>query len=59
MVDANRRLVPVHEQQVAIRRIHALHTKGISLRAISADLAKRGIKLSHVTIGRVLNEPSR
>jgi putative DNA-invertase from lambdoid prophage Rac len=55
-VDANRRLVPVREQQVAIRRIHTLHTKGLSLRAISADLAKRGIKLSHVTIGRVLKE---
>jgi putative DNA-invertase from lambdoid prophage Rac len=58
-VGPNRKLVPVKEQQAAIRRIYALHTKGFSLRAISADLAKRGIKLSHVSVGRVLSEPSR
>ena len=54
-IGANRQLVPVKEQQAAIKRIHALHAKGHSLRAISADLAKRGTKLSHVAVGRVLS----
>ncbi len=53
-VGANRQLVPVKEQQAAIKRIQTLHRKGHSLRAISADLAKRGTKLSHVAVGRVL-----
>ena len=52
-VGANRKLVPVKEQQAAIKRIHKLHAQGHSLRAISADLAKRGVKLSHVA--RVLS----
>jgi len=52
----DRLLVPVKEQQAAIKRIHALHARGLSLRAISADLAKRGIRLSHVAVGRVLSE---
>ena len=54
-IGANRKLVPVKEQQAAIKRIHTLHTKGYSLRAISADLAKRGTKLSHVGVWRVLS----
>ena len=52
MVDANRRLVPLKAQQAAIRRMHALRRKGLSLRAISAELAKSGIKISHVSVGR-------
>jgi DNA invertase Pin-like site-specific DNA recombinase len=55
-VDADRKLVPVKAQQVAIKRMHALRSKGLSLRAIATDLAKRGIKLSHVSVGRVLGE---
>jgi DNA invertase Pin-like site-specific DNA recombinase len=54
-VGANRQLVPVKKQQAAIKRIHTLHAKGHSLRAISADLAKRGTKLSHVAVARVLS----
>ena len=54
-VGPNRQLVPVKEQQAAIKRIHTLHAQGRSLWAISADLAKRGIKLSHVAVGRVLS----
>jgi putative DNA-invertase from lambdoid prophage Rac len=55
-VGPNRKLVPVKEQQAAIKRIHLLRAKGLSLRAISDDLAVRGIKLSHVTIRRLLND---
>ena len=58
MVDANRRLVPVKAQQAAIRRMHAFRRKGLSLRAISAELAKSGIKISHVSVGRVLGQQS-
>jgi DNA invertase Pin-like site-specific DNA recombinase len=54
-VGPNRQLVPVKAQQAAIKRIHKLHAQGRSLRAISADLAKRGVKLSHVAVGRVLS----
>ena len=54
-IGTNRQLVPVKDQQAAIRRIYTLHAKGYSLRAISVDLAKRGIKLSHVAVGRVLS----
>nr|UXE45525.1 hypothetical protein Hi04_10k_c4997_00009 [uncultured bacterium] len=54
-IGPNRQLVPVKEQQAAIKRIHKLHAQGHSLRAISADLAKRGTKLSHVAVGRVLS----
>jgi DNA invertase Pin-like site-specific DNA recombinase len=54
-VGPNRKLVPVKEQQAAIKRIHTLGAQGHSLRAISADLVKRGVKLSHVAVGRVLS----
>jgi putative DNA-invertase from lambdoid prophage Rac len=57
-VGANRKLVPLPEEQAAIKRIHKLRAEGQSLRKIAADLAQRGIKLSHVTIGRVLNAPT-
>ncbi len=56
-VDANRKLVPVKREQAVIKRMHALRGKGLSLRAISAELAKSGIKVSHVSVGRVLAEP--
>ena len=49
-----RRLVPVPAQQKALRRIRRLHAKGMALRAISDDLAQRGIKVSHVTIARLV-----
>ena len=54
-IGPNRKLVPMKEQQAAISRIHQLHAKGYSLRAISAALAKRRTKLSHVAVGRVLS----
>src|SRR5271166_1415973 len=53
-IGPNRQLVPVPEQQQAIKRIHMLRAKGLSLRAIAADLAKRGLSLSHVSISSLL-----
>jgi DNA invertase Pin-like site-specific DNA recombinase len=52
--DADRKLVPVAEQQKALRRIRTLHDEGLSPYKISADLASRGVKLSHVTVRKVI-----
>jgi len=48
-----RSLVPVPEQQAAIRRIRALRAAGLSSQKISAALAEDGIKLSHVSVLKV------
>lgn len=47
-------LVPVPEQQRAIRRMRELRAKGLSFRAIQARLAKRGTVLSHMGVRKVL-----
>ena len=52
--DDRRKLVPVPAQQKALRRIRQLHADGMTSRAISADLAQRGIKVSHVTITKIV-----
>ena len=52
--DAERRLVPVPEQQKALRRIKKLAAEGLSPYKISADLAERGVKLSHVTVRKII-----
>ena len=54
-IGANRKLVPVKEQQAAIKRIHALHAQGHSLRTISADLGETRNRTAHVAVGRVLS----
>ena len=46
--------MPVPEQQRAISQICQFRAEGLSLRATSARLADDGIKLSHVTVGRVI-----
>jgi DNA invertase Pin-like site-specific DNA recombinase len=48
------RLIPVPEQQAAIRKIKELRAEGRSLRAIAATLAEDGIKLSHEGVAAVL-----
>jgi DNA invertase Pin-like site-specific DNA recombinase len=53
--DANKRLMPVPEQQAVIRRVKRLWAKGYTPREISAELRKRGEYLSHVTVRKVLN----
>jgi DNA invertase Pin-like site-specific DNA recombinase len=57
--DADKRLVPVPEQQAVIKRIRRLAAKGLSPHRISADLRERGTPLSHVTIRKVLAGRSR
>jgi putative DNA-invertase from lambdoid prophage Rac len=52
--DADRKLVPVPEQQKVLRRIRKLAAEGASPRAISADLAEREVRLSHVTVRKIL-----
>src|SRR3954466_11435237 len=53
--DTDRRLVPVPEQQRELRRIRKLAADGLSPYKISADLASRGVKLSHVTIRKIVS----
>src|SRR4051794_29859870 len=57
--DAERKLVPVPEQQQALKRIHNLHAEGLSLRAISAKLAESGVSISHVAVLKVLRAADR
>ena len=52
--DDRRKLVPIPSQQKALRRIRKLHAEGMASRAIRADLAQRGIKVSHVTITKIV-----
>jgi DNA invertase Pin-like site-specific DNA recombinase len=56
--DEQKRLVEVPEQQEHLRHIRRLHAKGLSPYKISADLAARGVKLSHVTIRKIVAERS-
>jgi DNA invertase Pin-like site-specific DNA recombinase len=51
---ATRKLVPVEEEQAALKRIEKLRLKGLSPYKISADLAELGHKLSHVSIRKPL-----
>jgi hypothetical protein len=50
------RLVPDPAQQRAIKRVKALRARGLSLRAIRDELAKRGHVLSHVLISRLVKD---
>jgi DNA invertase Pin-like site-specific DNA recombinase len=52
--DDQRRLVPIPEQQVELRRIHELAAWGLSPYKIVADLATRGVKLSHVSVRKII-----
>jgi DNA invertase Pin-like site-specific DNA recombinase len=53
--DVNRKLVPVPEQQRELHRIRKLHAQGLSPRKISAELAARGVRLSHTTIYKLVD----
>jgi hypothetical protein len=48
------RLVTFPKEQNALRRIRELHAEGLSPRKISTALASQGVKLSHVTIRKVI-----
>jgi DNA invertase Pin-like site-specific DNA recombinase len=49
-------LVEVPEQQAAIKRARKLRAKGLSLRAIAADLGDKGIQLSHEGVKRIVGK---
>jgi DNA invertase Pin-like site-specific DNA recombinase len=53
-VGSDGELVEVPEQQAAIKRAQKLRAKGLSLRAISAALAKSGVRLSHEGVKRIV-----
>jgi hypothetical protein len=42
------------EQQQVLRRIRKLASAGLSPRKISTTLAMGGVKLSHVTVGKII-----
>lgn len=48
------KLMPVPEQQRELRRIRKLAADGLSPYKIVADLASRGVKLSHVTVRKII-----
>ena len=52
--DADRRLVAVPDEQRALRRIKKLAANGLSPYRISAALADDGVKLSHVTVRKII-----
>jgi DNA invertase Pin-like site-specific DNA recombinase len=52
--DADRKLVPVPEQQKAIRLIRRLHGNGRSLRDIAARVRASGVSISHGGVVKVL-----
>jgi hypothetical protein len=56
--DADRRLVPVPEQQKHIRRICGLASAGHSPRVISRRLREDEVKLSHVTVRKIVRRSS-
>jgi len=49
-------LVEVPEQQAAIKRARKLRAKGLSLRAIAADLGKKGMRISHEGVKRIVSK---
>jgi DNA invertase Pin-like site-specific DNA recombinase len=54
--DEQKNLVPIPEQQAAIRQMRRLKAKGLSLRAIAARMAEGGVRISHVGVQRALSE---
>jgi DNA invertase Pin-like site-specific DNA recombinase len=53
--DEHKEMVPVPEQQAAIRQMRRLKAKGLSLRAIAARMAESGVRIGHVGVQRVLS----
>lgn len=52
--NASHKLVPVPDQQRELRQIRKLHAAGLSPYKIADNLASRGVKLSHVTIRKII-----
>jgi DNA invertase Pin-like site-specific DNA recombinase len=52
--DAEHKLVPLPDEERALKRIQALRREGLSLRKISAMLAETGVKISHLSVKTAL-----
>ena len=53
-VGSDGELVEVPEQQAAIKQARKLRAKGLSLRVIATALAKKGVRLSHEGVKRIV-----
>jgi len=53
-IDKAGKLIPDQKQQVAIKKIIALKTAGLSLRAIADEMRRRGIEISHAGVRAIL-----
>jgi putative DNA-invertase from lambdoid prophage Rac len=47
-------LVPVPEQQAALKRMRQLRAKGLALRSIATEMAAAGVQISHVGVKKAL-----
>jgi putative DNA-invertase from lambdoid prophage Rac len=54
-VGSNGELVEVPAHQAAIRQARKLRAKGLSLRSIATALAKKGVRLSHEGVKRIVS----
>ncbi len=54
VIDENNKLVVSPEGQAAIRKMHQLKAKGMSLRAIAAAMAETGVQISHMGVKKAL-----
>ena len=52
-------LVPVADQQAAIRRMRKLKDQGLALRAIADTMAAAGVQISHVGVKKALAAADR
>jgi DNA invertase Pin-like site-specific DNA recombinase len=53
-IDQQGALIPDPAQQRAIKRARELHARGLSLRSIQADLGRRGHRVSHLLVRRLI-----
>jgi putative DNA-invertase from lambdoid prophage Rac len=47
-------LVPIPEQQAAIRQMRQLRDQGLTLRAIAEEMRKTGVSISHAGVKNAL-----
>jgi putative DNA-invertase from lambdoid prophage Rac len=53
--DAERKMVPIPEQQAAIKRMRKLRATGASLRTIAETMRAEGVQISHVGVKNALD----
>ena len=55
-VDGDGQLIPDQREQKVIEKVKRLKTEGMSLRTIADTVSTDGMKISHVTVKRVLRD---